>query len=216
MLKETEILLCHAQLVRPSKYKTSPVTSTVKLSRVTKVGFTMEFRNAKIPVVLITVRNSSCGNVMFSQASVSHSVHWGVHRSGCAWWGGGMHGRGHVWQGGIYGRGGIYGGGHVWRAVCMAGGHMGQLACRAGACVVGWGEGACVVGETVTAADGTHPTEMHSCFLNVLPVIPISVSYFVDNSLDVSGLLEEMMQKMNQLNESLSQEKERVTKLEGL
>ena len=25
------------------------------------------------------------------------------------------------------------------------------------------GKGACVAGETVTAADGTHPTGMHSC-----------------------------------------------------
>ena len=29
--------------------------------------------------------------------------------------------------------------------------------------VHGWG-GACVAGETVTAADGTHPTGMHSCY----------------------------------------------------
>ena len=32
----------------------------------------------------------------------------------------------------------------------------------------------------------------------------------------MSGLLDEMIQKINQLNESQSQEKERVTKLEGL
>ena len=25
-------------------------------------------------------------------------------------------------------------------------------------------EGACIAGETATAADGTHPTGMHSCF----------------------------------------------------
>ena len=35
-----------------------------------------------------------------------------------------------------------------------------------GACVVGWGvhgRGACVAGKTATAADGMHPTGMHSC-----------------------------------------------------
>ena len=46
----------------------------------------------------------------------------------------------HTWQGGMCGRG-----------VCMAGGGM-----------CGW-EGACVAGETATAADGTHPTGMFSC-----------------------------------------------------
>ena len=179
------------------------------------MGFTMEFRNEKITVVLITVRNSSCGKVMFSQASVSHSVHWDVRRSGCAWWGGhawqgACVAGGHIWWWGAFMVGAMCGGQYAWQGVIWDRGHAGWGH-------VWWGGGAaCVVGETVTAADGTHPTEMHSCFLNVLPVIPISVSYFVDNSLDVSGLLEEMMQKMNQLNESLSQEKERVTKLEGL
>ena len=37
---------------------------------------------------------------------------------------------------------------------CVAGGLQGH-ACR------GWG--GCVAGETTTAADGTHPTGMHSC-----------------------------------------------------
>ena len=32
--------------------------------------------------------------------------------------------------------------------------------CMAGGCVA---EGACVAGEKTTAADGTHPTGMHSC-----------------------------------------------------
>ena len=55
--------------------------------------------------IFITVR-SSCGKVMFSQASVILSTV-----------GGGVHGR-----------------------------------------------GVCVAGETATAADGTHPTGMHSCY----------------------------------------------------
>ena len=35
--------------------------------------------------IFFTVRNSSCGKVMFSQASVSHSVHGGVSASVHAW-----------------------------------------------------------------------------------------------------------------------------------
>ena len=38
----------------------------------------------------------------------------------------------------------------------------------AGACMAGgvcMEEGMCVAGEIVTAADGTHPTRMHSCLL---------------------------------------------------
>ena len=46
-----------------------------------------------------------------------------------------VHGAGDVWQGGVCGGGGVHG-----------------------------REGACVAGETATAADGTHPTGMHSCF----------------------------------------------------
>ena len=56
-----------------------------------------------------------------------------------------MHGRGICVTGG-----GMCGGG-----LCMAGGHVLQ----------GYMHGrGCVVGETATAADGTHPTGMHSCF----------------------------------------------------
>ena len=40
--------------------------------------------------------------------------------------------------------------------VCMAGGHAWQGACMAG--------GACMAEEMATAADGMHPTGMHSCF----------------------------------------------------
>ena len=69
-------------------------------------------------------------------------------------------------------------GGHVWQGACVAGGVHGGRASMAGGCVwqrdVWWegmhgrgcasgghawqGEGPCVVGETATAADSTHPT----------------------------------------------------------
>ena len=53
-------------------------------------------------------------------------------------------------------------GGHAWwEGACMAGGHAWQ-----GACIVGGHaqqRGVLVAGETATAAEGTHPTGMHSC-----------------------------------------------------
>ena len=64
-------------------------------------------------VDLITVRISSCGKVMFSQASVILSN------------GGG----GNAWQEGVCGRGAcvagaVHGGGaHAWQGACVAGGH---------------------------------------------------------------------------------------------
>ena len=90
---------------------------------------------------IITVRNSSCGKVTFSQACVKNSVR-----------GGGMHGRGTYMAGGGHGRGacvaaGCMAGGGVW---CMTGGHA-------------WRGGACVAGEMASAEDGTHPTGMHFC-----------------------------------------------------
>ena len=80
---------------------------------------------------------------------------------GHAWQRGGMHGKGgHAWQrGGMHGEGGA----------CMAGslhgrGHVWQGGVR--------GKGACVAGETATAADGTHPTGMH-CYCQMrLAMIP--------------------------------------------
>ena len=59
--------------------------------------------------------------------------------------------------------GGVCGGGNAVAAgVCMAVGW-----CVAGVCAYRWGvmpgRGMCVTGETATAADGTHPTGMHSC-----------------------------------------------------
>ena len=99
------------------------------------------------PVKTITVPNSSCGKVVFSQVSVI-LLRGGVHGRGMH--GRGVHGRGtcmaggHAWQGDKHGRGHAWQGGHVWWGLCMVG--------------VG------VAGETATAADGTHPTGMHSCF----------------------------------------------------
>ena len=73
-----------------------------------------QIHQAKVLRYLIfTVRNSSCGKVMFSQASVI------LFTGGRAWQGacmaggmcgrgvcmaGGMHGRGHEWQGVVHGR----------------------------------------------------------------------------------------------------------------
>ena len=59
-------------------------------------------------------------------------------------------------EGGKHAKGGVSGGGGhaLRRGACMAGG---------GVCVEG-----CVAGETATAANGTHPTGMHSCFKQVL------------------------------------------------
>ena len=54
--------------------------------------------------------------------------------------------------------------------MCVAGGMHGGGAGR-GACVAGgaWqGGGACVVGDTATAADGTHPTGMDSSLVQKL------------------------------------------------
>ena len=73
--------------------------------------------------IIITVRNSRCGKVMFSQVCVNNSdrggtcvavgacvagqacMVGGVHGRGCAWQGvcmaGGVHGRGCAWQGGM-------------------------------------------------------------------------------------------------------------------
>ena len=69
-----------------------------------------------------------------------------------------MHGRVHAWhEGGMHGRGlcGRVVGGHAWQGMCMAEG-----ACMAGGHA--W-QGVRMAGEMATAADGTHPTGMHSC-----------------------------------------------------
>ena len=54
------------------------------------------------------------------------------------------------------GKGGVHGGGVHDSGVCMSGG------VHVRGCV--W-QGGCMAGETATAADGTHPTGMHSCFI---------------------------------------------------
>ena len=110
---------------------------------------------------------------MFSQACVKNSVHGEGDVCGkgeaCMAKGVGMCGEGrHAWQrgGGVCGKGGMHGNrdmcgerGHAWqRGVFAAKGRacMARGACRQRG-------GACVVGETATAADGMHPTGMHSC-----------------------------------------------------
>ena len=51
----------------------------------------------------------------------------------------------------------MHGRGYVWQGACVAGVCVWQEACMM---VVGGG--GCVAKETATAADGTHPTGMHS------------------------------------------------------
>ena len=65
----------------------------------------------------------------------------------------GMHVRGNAWQGhawqmGMHVRGNAWQG-HAWQGACMA-------------------------GETATAADGMHPTGMHSCLVMNLPLMIIT------------------------------------------
>ena len=62
--------------------------------------------------------------------------------------------KGGVAKGGMHGRGACL----VVGGVCMAKGRQFMVG---GMC----GGGACVAGEMATAADGTHPTGMHSCLL---------------------------------------------------
>ena len=75
---------------------------------------------------IVTVRNSRCGKVMFSQACFKNSVN---------------------------GRGG----GVAWQGPCVVRGACGGAGGMRGT-------GGCVAVETAIAADGTHPTGMHSCF----------------------------------------------------
>ena len=96
-----------------------------------KYRLNFNLKNARILIILasiITVRNSSCGKVMFSQVCVKHSVHGGrVSASGL----------GRVPASGSSG------------AVHPPGRHPHPRADTP---------------ETATAADGTYPTGMHSCF----------------------------------------------------
>ena len=52
-------------------------------------------------------------------------------------------------------------GGRAWQGSMRGGGVHDRRACVAGGV---HGGGTCVAGETATAADGTHPTGMHSCY----------------------------------------------------
>ena len=78
---------------------------------------------------------------------------------GDAWQGGDVHGRRHAWQG------------HVWQGwgMCMAGVRVYIVRSVHGRGVQGrghaWQGGACMAGEMATAAEGMHPTGIHSCFL---------------------------------------------------
>ena len=82
-------------------------------------------------------------------------------------WGGCMYGRGACV---VDGNGGMHGGDMHGRVVCMA-----------EACVVGgghvWQEGMCMAGETATAADGTHPTGMHSCYNHVFALTELVLKF---------------------------------------
>ena len=103
----------------------------------------------------ITVRNSSCRKLIFSQVCVKNSVNsTDVHGQA------GVHGQGACMAGGV-----CVPGGYAWQGACMTGGMQGGGGMHGrgdmhgrGACMA-WGmhgRGACVAGETATAADGTH------------------------------------------------------------
>ena len=82
-------------------------------------------------------------------AGYMHGMRGACMAGGCVagWWGGGHAWQGVVWQGG---GGGMHGRGCAWQK-----GHAWQGGMR--------GRGVCMAGEMATAADGTHPTGMHSC-----------------------------------------------------
>ena len=56
------------------------------------------------------------------------------------------------------------------------GGMRGEGGCtwQGGAC-----QGACMAGETSTAADGTHPTGMHSCCVNLNAICAEWINFYV-------------------------------------
>ena len=117
---------------------------------------------------------------MFSQACVKNSVHSGG--GACVAGGSCMDGGwGCVWHGAYVA------GGYAWQGACMTGGVHGRGCARQkGACMAGsmydrgcaWQRvGACMAGEKTTAADGTHPTGMHSCFFTNLLFIILRVMF---------------------------------------
>ena len=111
-----------------------------------------------------------------AEACVKNSVHRGrgacVAGGACIAGGACMAG-GHAWLGG-----------YVWQGACMVGGHAWQGGMH--------GRGACMAGEGVCMADttrygqwagGTHPTGMHSCYINFFwsesPTGPIDIVHIV-------------------------------------
>ena len=52
-----------------------------------------------------------------------------------------------------------------------------------------WRGGACVTGETATAADGKHPTPMHSCLHLCLSLLTNAVINFPKNTKLISFLI---------------------------
>ena len=87
---------------------------------------------------------------------------------------GGVHGGGRAWQG-VCMVGGVHGrDGHVWQGACMAEGPAWQRDVH-GRQGRAWQE----AGEMATAADGTHPTGMHSC-LNSLFIQKVQSNCFIN------------------------------------
>ena len=91
-----------------------------------------------------------------------------------------MHGKGvcvaggHVCQG-VCMAGGMHGrDGHVWQGACMTEGHAWQ-----GGVYGKWGCAWQEAGEMATAAEGTHPTGMHSC-LNSLFIQKVQSICFIN------------------------------------
>ena len=135
-----------------------------------------------------TVRNSSCGKILFLQVSVCPQARvdaWqgacvaggacmagGMHGRGCAWWGCAWQGvymvgvcmaecmccRGACMAGGMCGRGACIAGGMHGRGVCMAGGQAWQRGHAWQGCVCG--KRACMTGDTHGRRDG------HASYLN--------------------------------------------------
>ena len=100
----------------------------------------------------------SCGKVCFHRRPVILFIGGGacmVVGEGGTCMVGGVHGRGACLAVGVCMAGG---------GACMAGGmYRGHVWQRGGGMHCGGGWGACMTGETAIAADGTHPTGMHSC-----------------------------------------------------
>ena len=123
---------------------------------------------------VFTVRNSSCGKVMFSQAYVKNSVRG----CGCVF----QHalGRGSVCPVGVCL-------GYVCPEGCLAGGCRPRRGVSAQGVYTPWDQRQTPPGpeadtpKTATAADSTHPTGLHSCSLkllgkNLAPPRPAGVS----------------------------------------